>query len=87
MVTFAISSFKPGTQTAHMVSSGAQLSAQTYAQEAHSFQQNTAAQQQQLKQTLGPSVVVGKYDIPSMNLRAPLGTSIFQLLREREFAE
>jgi len=30
-VSFCISSFKPGSQTAHMVSSGAPMSAQSYA--------------------------------------------------------
>ena len=28
-----------------------------------------------------------KYDVPSFNIGAPLGTSVFQLWREREFAE
>ena len=32
-------------------------------------------------------MAVGKYDVPSINLGAPLGTSIFQLVREREFAD
>ena len=36
---------------------------------------------------LGPGVYVGKFDIPHQNIRAPLGTSIFQLQKEREFAE
>ena len=30
---------------------------------------------------------VGKFDIPQINVNAPLGTSIFQLQKEREFAE
>jgi len=32
-------------------------------------------------------VPVTKYDTPRFNLRAPLGTSIFQMLKEREFAD
>lgn len=40
-----------------------------------------------MKATLGPKVYVGKYDLPAFNLEAPYGTSIFQLQKEREFAE
>lgn len=40
-----------------------------------------------MKATLGPSVYVGKYDFPAFNLKAPYGTSIFQLQKEREFAD
>lgn len=40
-----------------------------------------------MKASLGSEVYVGKYDIPAYNLKAPFGTSIFQLQREREFAE
>lgn len=40
-----------------------------------------------MKATLGNKVYVGKYDLPAFNLEAPYGTSIFQLQKEREFAE
>ena len=40
-----------------------------------------------MKKNLGPGVYVGKYDIPHTNIKAPFGTSIFQLQKEREFAE
>jgi hypothetical protein len=40
-----------------------------------------------LRHTLGVNVYVGKYDVPQINVNAPLGTSIFQLQKEREFAE
>lgn len=40
-----------------------------------------------MKASLGPKVFVGKYDIPAFNIVAPYGTSIFQLQKEREFAE
>ena len=40
-----------------------------------------------MKASLGTKVYVGKYDIPAFNLGAPFGTSIFQLQKEREFAE
>jgi hypothetical protein len=40
-----------------------------------------------LKASLGPGVFVGKYDVPAFNFSAPFGTSIFQLQKEREFAE
>jgi hypothetical protein len=40
-----------------------------------------------MKVHLGPSVFVGKYDVPAFNVLAPLGTSLFQLQKEREFAE
>lgn len=33
----------------------------------------------QLRHNLGADVYVGKYDIPQINMNAPLGTSIFQL--------
>jgi hypothetical protein len=29
---------------------------------------------------------IGKYDCPMLNMEAPLGTSMFQLLREKQFA-
>lgn len=40
-----------------------------------------------MRQSLGANVYVGKFDIPQINVNAPLGTSIFQLQKEREFAE
>lgn len=40
-----------------------------------------------MKANLGTGVFVGKYDIPAFNLKAPMGTSLFQLQKEREFAE
>ena len=40
-----------------------------------------------MKANLGKGVYVGKYDVPAFNFKAPLGTSIFQLQKEREFAE
>jgi hypothetical protein len=40
-----------------------------------------------MKANLGSAVFVGKFDIPAFNLNAPLGTSLFQLQKEREFAE
>ena len=84
---YCVSCFKPGTLTAHMSSSGAAPSNKTYAHECHYFQQNTPQQIQQMKASLGPKVYVGKYDFPAFNLGAPFGTSIFQLQKEREFAE
>lgn len=84
MSIFCVSSFRPGTQTAHMVSSGQQPNPKAYAQEVHFFSTNSPQQQLQLKTGLG--VVPGKYDVPLMSLKAPLGTSVFQLLREQEFA-
>jgi len=63
--------------TAHMASSGSQANKATFAHEVHFFSANTVAQQQQLRQTLGASVYVGKFDVPQINVNAPLGTSIF----------
>ena len=40
-----------------------------------------------MKSSLGTKVYVGKYDLPAFNINAPFGTSIFQLQKEREFAE
>jgi len=70
-----------------MASVGGSQNKHTYAHENHFFQMSTLQQQQSLKMNLGPGVYVGKYDIPHINTRAPLGTSIFQLQKEREFAE
>lgn len=40
-----------------------------------------------MKATLGDSVKLTKYDMPIRpNMQAPLGTAVFQLQREREFA-
>ncbi len=87
MQSFSVSCFRPGTLTAHMASVGGQQNKHQYAHECHFFQSSSIAQQQSLKMNLGPGVYVGKYDIPHFNIRAPLGTSIFQLQKEREFAD
>lgn len=60
-----------------MATVGASPAKEKYAHEAHFFMHNSRAQIQQLKASLGPDVYVGKYDIPSLNINAPLGTSIF----------
>lgn len=75
--TFAIASMKP---------TNGQSDQKQFAFESHHFQANTSQQRVQMQASLGNSVIVGKYDIPSFNLKAPLGTSIFQLQKEREFA-
>jgi hypothetical protein len=45
----------------------------------HYFSANTPQQQQQLRNNLAANIYVGKYDVPQINAKAPLGTSIFQL--------
>ena len=55
--------------------------------EVHFFQENSREWQRQLRQNLGPSVYVGRFDIQHFNRDAPPGTSVFQLQKEREFAE
>ena len=74
---FSVSCFRPGTLTAHMASVGGTQNKHAYAHECHFFTANTNQQQQNLKINLGPGVQIGKYDVPCMNVRAPLGTSIF----------
>ena len=58
-----------------------------FGHEVHFFQENSRSWQTHLKQALGPGVYVGKYDIQGYNKKAPPGTSVFQLQKEREFAE
>jgi hypothetical protein len=87
MQTFAISCFRPGTMIAHMASLGSQDNKATFVHEVHFFSLNTPLQQQQLRHTLRANVHVGKFDVPQINVNAPLGTSIFQFQKEREFAE
>lgn len=50
------------------------------------FSENSKADQLRLRAALGPSVYVGTFDIQAFNYEAPLGTSIFQLAKEREYA-
>lgn len=87
MQVFCVSCFRPGTQTAHMASQGNATTRSSFAHESHFFTANTAQQQQMLKMSLGPGVHVGKFDVPHFNLSAPMGTSVFQLQKEREFAQ
>ena len=76
-----------GSLTGHMASQGNAPQQNECAHECHYFAQNTVAQQESLMRNLGPRVHVGGYDTPHFNVEAPLGTSIFQLYKEREFAE
>ena len=69
-----------------MASSGAQPSSKTFAHEVHYFSQNPPALQSSLKATIGHLFPISKYDVPHYNPTAPLGTSVFQLNREADFA-
>ncbi|CDW71874.1 UNKNOWN [Stylonychia lemnae] len=84
---FCITATNPGSLTASQQSGGMNQKSSQHAQEYHYFMSNQPTQMVTLRTFFANQIYIGKYDYPHFNPNAPLGTSLFPLVNERQYAQ